>query len=57
MTEALSRNALEPDAPAAALARYALAADQGLKTQDLDALLGKGPVFPAPEAFVEETSR
>jgi cytochrome b pre-mRNA-processing protein 3 len=34
-----------------ALARYALAADQGLKSVNLDMLLETGPVFPKPEAF------
>lgn len=48
---ALGRNAYGSEAPATALARYALAADQGFKTVDLDMLLDTGPVFPEPETF------
>ena len=55
--EALGRNALGGAAPAAALARYALAADRDLKPVTLDMLLETGPAFPAPEAFTEEGSR
>ena len=48
---ALGRNAYGSEAPATPLARYALAADQGLKTVDLNTFLETGPVFPEPEAF------
>lgn len=51
LASALGRNAYGGDEPAIALARYALAADQGLKTVSLDGLLETGPVFPRPEAF------
>jgi cytochrome b pre-mRNA-processing protein 3 len=54
---ALGRNACGTDAPAALLARYALAADEGLKATELAALLDPGPIFPRPEAFAEEGSR
>jgi cytochrome b pre-mRNA-processing protein 3 len=47
----LGRNAYGAEAPATALARYALAADRELKTVSLDVLLETGPVFPRPEAF------
>jgi cytochrome b pre-mRNA-processing protein 3 len=57
LAEALGRNAYGADAPGGPLARYALAADRGLKTVELAALLEPGPVFPRPEAFVEEISR
>lgn len=57
LVEALGRNALGGDAPARPLARYALAADAGLKCSDLAAILEHGPVFPNPEAFAEEASR
>jgi cytochrome b pre-mRNA-processing protein 3 len=57
LAEALGRNALGADAPALALARYALAADQGLNAVTLDGLLASGPAFPVPEAFTEEGSR
>ena len=52
---ALGRNVIAGEAPAPALARYALAADRALKAQDLDAMLQTGPVFPRPEAFTEGT--
>lgn len=48
---ALGRNVYGTEAPALPLARYVLAADQGLKAIDLDALLETGPVFPEPETF------
>ena len=48
---ALGRNAYGSEAPATPLARYALAADQGLKAVNLDTFLETGPFFPAPEAF------
>ena len=48
---ALGRNAYGSEAPATPLARYALAADQGLRSANLDTLLETGPVFPKPEAF------
>ena len=57
LAETLGRNALGNYAPAHALARYALAADKGLKAVTLDMLLESGPAFPAPEAFTEEGSR
>nr|WP_205789768.1 ubiquinol-cytochrome C chaperone family protein [Microvirga makkahensis] len=57
LAEALGRNALGSDAPAMMLARYALAADKGLKGVTLDVLLESGPAFPAPEAFTEEGNR
>lgn len=57
LAEALGRNALGSDAPAAALARYAIAADEDLKAVTLDVLLETGPVFPSPEAYAEEGSR
>jgi cytochrome b pre-mRNA-processing protein 3 len=57
LAQALGRNAYGGDAPAVALARYAFAADQGLKALDLAALLETGPVFPAPEGYAEEGTR
>ncbi|UVF17399.1 ubiquinol-cytochrome C chaperone [Microvirga terrae] len=48
---ALGRNVYGSEAPATPLARYALAADQGLRALDLDTLLKTGPVFPEPETF------
>jgi cytochrome b pre-mRNA-processing protein 3 len=54
LAQALARNAYGTEAPAASLARYALAADRELKAMDLATLLDSGPVFPAPEAFVQE---
>jgi cytochrome b pre-mRNA-processing protein 3 len=57
LAAALGRNAYGNEAPAAALARYALAADQGLRAIELETLLDTGPVFPRPEAFAEEGSR
>ncbi|HZH12527.1 MAG TPA: ubiquinol-cytochrome C chaperone family protein [Microvirga sp.] len=57
LAQALGRNALGTDAPAGALARYALAADKGLQAVTLDVLLESGPAFPAPEAFAEEGNR
>jgi cytochrome b pre-mRNA-processing protein 3 len=57
LAQALARNVYGADAPAAALARYALAADRSLAEEDLAALLERGPVFPRPEAFAEERSR
>ncbi|MBM6582102.1 ubiquinol-cytochrome C chaperone family protein [Microvirga sp. BT689] len=48
---ALGRNAYGSEAPATPLARYALAADRGLKSVKLDALLETGPAFPKPEEF------
>jgi cytochrome b pre-mRNA-processing protein 3 len=51
LAEALGRNAYGGEAPAVPLARYALAADRGLKAIDLDTLLDSGPAFPAPETF------
>lgn len=57
LAEALGRNALGGDAPAVGLARYALAADKGLKAVTLETLLESGPAFPAPETFSKEESR
>lgn len=57
LAEALGRNAYGTDVPAGPLARYALAADQGLKTMDLNAFLETGPVFPVPDSFAEEGTR
>jgi len=51
----LGRNVCGSEAPAAALARYALAADRALKAQGLDALLQEGPHFPPPDAVMEGT--
>ncbi len=51
LAAALGRNAYGREAPATPLARYALAADQGFRAADLEALLETGPVFPKPEAF------
>jgi cytochrome b pre-mRNA-processing protein 3 len=48
---ALGRNVYGSEAPATPLARYALAADQGLKAIDLDTFLETGAVFPEPETF------
>ena len=48
---ALGRNVYGSEAPATPLARYALAADQGLRALALDTLLETGPVFPEPETF------
>ena len=44
LAEALGRNVTGP-APAGGLARYALAADRGLRAQDLDDLLTRGRAF------------
>jgi len=57
LAEALGRNVYGTEAPAGPLARYALAADRGLRQSDLAALLEPGPTFPRPEAFAEEGSR
>jgi cytochrome b pre-mRNA-processing protein 3 len=51
----LGRNVHGSEAPAAALARYALAADRALRGQDLEILLRDGPHFPKPDAFTEVT--
>jgi cytochrome b pre-mRNA-processing protein 3 len=48
---ALGRNAYGTDAPAAPLARYALAADRALKAQGLETLMDTGPAFPEPATF------
>lgn len=48
---ALGRNAYGADAPAAPLARYALAADRALKAQGLETLMDTGPAFPEPATF------
>lgn len=55
LAAALGRNVLGGEAPAPALARYALASDRTLKAQDLDALLRDGPHFPPPDAATEGT--
>jgi cytochrome b pre-mRNA-processing protein 3 len=52
LAEALGRNVHGTDAPAHGLARYALAADRGLKAATAEAILTDGPAFPAPETFV-----
>ncbi len=57
LAEALGRNAYGGEAPAASLARYALAADRSLRAMDLNAFLETGPDFPAPETFAEEGIR
>jgi cytochrome b pre-mRNA-processing protein 3 len=54
LAEALGRNVTGP-APAAGLARYALAADRGLRAQDLDDLLTRGPRFPPPGSYAADT--
>ena len=54
LAEALGRN-VTGGAPAAGLARYALAADRDLRAQDLDDLLRSGPAFPEPERFAVAT--
>ena len=53
LATSLARNVLgsEQAAAAAGLARYVAAAAAALAGDDLDALLGRGPRFPAPEAF------
>jgi cytochrome b pre-mRNA-processing protein 3 len=48
---ALGRNVRGSDAPAEGLARYALAADRGLKEASAEAFLTDGPRFPSAEAF------
>lgn len=50
---ALARNVVGTEDPAAAagLARYVSACAATLDEADLDALLGSGPCFPAPEPF------
>ncbi|EIM29643.1 ubiquinol-cytochrome C chaperone family protein [Microvirga lotononidis] len=48
---AFGRNVYGGEAPAGPLARYAFAADRGLKAMDLDTLLETGPTFPEPETF------
>lgn len=49
----LARNVLGTEQAEAAmgLARYVMAANSGLQADDLDALLRRGPRFPAPEAY------
>jgi cytochrome b pre-mRNA-processing protein 3 len=54
LVEALGRNVTGP-APAGGLARYALAADRGLRAQDLDDLLTRGPRFPPPGSCAAAT--
>ena len=54
---ALGRNAYGSEAPATPLARYALAADRGFRTVDLDTLLATGPAFPEPETFAQGGNR
>lgn len=54
---ALGRNAYGREAPATSLARYALAADGGFRTADLDTLLATGPTFPDPETFAQGGNR
>ena len=53
LAAALARNVLGADAPEAGvpLARYVSASDAELARLDLDAVLGAGPRFAAPDAF------
>ncbi len=53
LAAALGRNVLGGGAPAAALARYALAADRALKAQSFDSMVQDGPLFPPPAPFAE----
>jgi len=55
LADALGRNVHGTEAPAPALADYALAADRSLKTASLDAILADGPAFPSPTTFAEGT--
>jgi cytochrome b pre-mRNA-processing protein 3 len=50
LAEALGRN-VTGRAPARGLARYVIAADGKLRSQDLDELFSAGPRFPAPETY------
>lgn len=54
---ALARNVLGLAAPetAAHLTAYVLAAAEALERADLDDLIGEGPRFPDPEAFLADT--
>lgn len=54
---ALGRNVTGSEAPAPALARYALAADKQFKTLSLDTILGQGFTFPPPTSFAREGIR
>jgi cytochrome b pre-mRNA-processing protein 3 len=54
LADALARNVMGGAAPAGPLARYALAADRGLKAMTLDAFLSESTHFPPPESFAEE---
>ncbi len=54
LARALGRNVHGSDAPAPGLARYALAADRGLKEVTADAILADGPNFPPADAFAAE---
>jgi cytochrome b pre-mRNA-processing protein 3 len=54
LAAALARNVTGPDAPAGALARYALAADRDLKAMTLEALIAAEHHFPDPASFAEE---
>lgn len=51
LANALGRNVKGDEAPAEALARYALAADLAFKGLSLDSILSNGLDFPQPEAF------
>jgi cytochrome b pre-mRNA-processing protein 3 len=54
---ALGRNVIGQEAPARALARYALAADRDFKALSLDAILDRGFTFPPPGSFTGEGPR
>jgi cytochrome b pre-mRNA-processing protein 3 len=54
LAAALGRNVGGVEAPAGALARYALAADRDLGAVDLDTILRQGFDFPPPAAFAGE---
>jgi cytochrome b pre-mRNA-processing protein 3 len=53
---ALARNVQGGEAPAVALARYALAADGILRQSSLETMLDKGIEFPTPDTFTEVRS-
>ena len=54
LAQAFARNVTGEGAPARPLARYALAADRGLKAMTLDAALAAERHFPDPASFAEE---
>lgn len=58
LAQALARNVVGVEgSDAAGLARYTVAAAESLGRDDLDALLGAGPRFPAPESFAATGAR